>query len=151
MSEKSGLPMGPFAAAKAAGVIPSEDERQYAFYAHIFGTLGLLFTASSGLHLLAPLVPLLMTKERTPFMMFHVNQSLWFQGVLLILNVIVGVTAFILTFFCIGWLLFPINGLLVLTALIYPIFVALRAKNGEWAEYAVIGEQVLQQKSPVFK
>jgi uncharacterized membrane protein len=140
----------PFASAKIGGYVPSEEEKKHAFYAHLFGSLSVLVAASSGLHLLGPLIPMIMRQERTPFVMFHINQSFWFQAVLFALNVIVGVLAVILMFFCIGWLLFPINGLLVLTAIIYPIFIGLRAKDGEWAEYPVVGEKVLSQKSPVF-
>lgn len=143
----------PFASAKASGYVPSDEEKQQAFYAHLFGALGTLVLCGTGLHLVGPLVPMFMAKQRTPFLMYHVNQAFWFQVGLFALNAVLAIIFTILAMVTcgIGSFLFILNGIPVLVAIGYPVLVGMKAKEGEWSEYAVVGAKVLAQKSPVFK
>ena len=97
------------------------------------------------------LIPLAMNKSKHPFVMFHINQSLIFQTILYVVNIALYILGVIGNFCLVGWLLYPLNAIIVLVAVIYPIIVGLKAKDGHWEKYAVIGDKVMQMKSPPFK
>ena len=128
----------PFASAKAAGYVPTDEEKQQAFYAHLFGALGTLVLCGTGLHLVGPLVPMFMAKQRTPFLMYHVNQAFWFQVGLFALNAILAIIFTVLAMVTcgIGSFLFILNGIPVLIAIGYPFLVGMKAKELEPIEEA---------------
>ncbi len=144
-------PPGYFAQAAARWPPPSEEDKQHAFFAHLFCALLNLFCCGFIFPFAGALIPLGMTKTKHPFLMFHINQSVLFQGGLYLINIVLYVAGAIGNICLVGWLLYPFNAILVLLAAVYPIIIGLKAKDGEWAKYAVVGDKVLAMQSPPFK
>lgn len=146
-----GAAPGWFAQAAAQWPAPSEEDKQHAFFAHLFPAVANILCCGVFFPFLAALIPLAMTKTKHPFVMFHINQSFLFGVALYIANVVFYLLGFLGNFLCIGWLLYPVNAILVLASIIYPIIVGLKAKDGLWEKYAFIGDKVLAMQSPLFK
>lgn len=145
-------PSYPFlAAAKANGYVPTEEEKKLAMYSHLFAA-GLALICCGTIHYpIGALIPLMMTKARGPFMLFHVNQAVWFHGVNALAIFVLLTVGGILTIVCVGYVLIAIVPILQLVAVIYPIVVGIQAGNGAWTEYPVAGKRVLESvKRPVF-
>ncbi len=151
MAGQAGPP--PFAAAKATGYPPNDNDKEAAFYAHLFGALANVLFCGLAVPVVAPLIALAIKKERGPFALYHINQAMVFQGVLFAANVVLAIVISIVALFTcgIGGVLFVLNGIPPLIGLVYGIVVALSAKEGQWSEYAVIGPKVLNMKSPLIK
>jgi uncharacterized membrane protein len=147
----AGAPPGYFAQAAAQWPAPSDEDKQHAFFAHLFCALLNICCCGFLFPFLGALVPLAMTKSKHPFVMFHINQSLFFQASLYALNILLYIAGAIGNMCLIGWLLLPLNAIVVLLGAIYPILVGLKAKEGQWEKYAVIGDKVLAMQSPMFK
>ena len=144
-------PPGYFAQAAAQWPAPSEEDKQHAFFAHLFCALANIFCCGFVFPFLGALIPLAMTKSKHPFVMFHINQALLFQVALYLLNIVVYIAGLIGNFCLVGWLLYPLNAIIVIFAAIYPIIVGLKAKDGHWEKYAFVGDKVLAMVSPPFK
>ena len=142
---------GWFAQAASQCGPPSDEDKQHAFFAHLFCVLLNVFCCGLFFPFLGALIPLAMTKTKHPFVMFHINQSLLFQAAIYLVNVVLYILGAIGNLCLVGWLLYPLNAILVLIAIIYPIIVGLKAKDGQWEKYAVIGDKVLGMASPLFK
>lgn len=124
------------AAAGAAAPIPSSDERLWAMLAHLAGILGYL--GGIGQYVV-PLVIYLVYKDRSQFVAFHALQSLLFQ-----LAVLVAGFAVLILFLatCLGSVLaLPLS----IGALAYAVVAAIRANQGEWFEYWLVGEWARRQ------
>jgi uncharacterized Tic20 family protein len=132
----------------AAGYVPDQEEREHAFYAHVFAALANILTCGMLLPVGAPLVALMMAKQKKPFLLFHVNQSLVFQAACCAAAFSLWMAVFVLSLVCIGWLLIPLPLLVTLAGTVYPIVVGMAARNGEWKEYPVIGPKVLREWKP---
>ena len=145
-SEGMTQPWPPYANAKNAGYLPTEDERDKAFWAHIFGAIADFLFASFLVPIAAPLIAMAMAKDKGPFLMFHVNQSFWFRVVISATQIAIFILGFPTCGF--AWFLLPIPPLV---GVVYSLIVGLAARNGEWREHVVIGEKVLNSPSPVFK
>ena len=143
----AGDPTGPSAAgphsaedpysssATSSGLVTQED-RTWAMLAHLAAILGYL--GGIGQYVV-PLVIYLMYKDKSKFVAFHALQSLYFQLALLVAGLAVLVIA-LLT--CVGGLLaLPLS----IGALVYGIVAAIRASNGEWFEYWLVGEWARRQ------
>lgn len=150
-----GAPPGvaPFASAKASGYVPTEDEKQAAFFAHLFAAIANFVTCGMLLPVAAPLIALAMVKQKGPFVLFHINQSFVFQAALFAINFGLGIVISIIAFFTcgIGGILYILNAIPPVIGAVYALVVAMSAKNGEWSEYAVVGPKVLESQSPLFK
>lgn len=144
----------PFLEAKNANYPLTEDAKQAAFYAHLFGALAAIIFCGTLLNAAAPLLAMALYKEnpKSPFAMYHINQAFIFQGVIVVATIIGYVLWYILMIVTCGIGAFiPVFIIPPLVGLIYGLVVAFKVKNGEWAGYAVIGEKVLATKSPMFK
>src|SRR5688500_17494865 len=112
-----------YAQARDTGHVPNDEEKEKAFWGHILGGILDIVTGSMLLPIAAPVVISMMTKERGPFLMFHLNQSLWFRvaicGLQLVFLVIALVTCGV------GAVLMPIPPLI---GLIYSLIVGFAAK-----------------------
>ena len=107
----------------------TQDDKTMAMLAYLLG----LFTGFIG-----PLVLWLLKKDQSKFVAFHALQAL-----LLHAAVSIGyIAAFMLTFVLIGWLIFPIVGLL---GLVFSIVAGLAANRGEWYEVPIVGPITRQQ------
>lgn len=94
----------------------AENERLYALFMHIGG---LCFT------FLVPLIMWLVKKDESPFIDHHGRQAMNFQ----ISMFIYAVVAFILIFFVVGIILFP---LVILLDFVFAIVAGVKAYNGEY-------------------
>ena len=152
-----GAPPGPqrapgyFEQAAPQWPAPTDEDKQQAFYAHLFCALLNLFCCGFIFPMAGALIPLAMNKSKHPFVMFHINQALIFQTIIYIVNIALYILGAIGNFCLVGWLLYPFNVILYLLAAIYPIIVGLKAKDGHWEKYAVVGDKVMQMTSPLFK
>jgi uncharacterized Tic20 family protein len=138
--------------AAAAGPLTEED-KQNAFYAHLFAALANWVTCGAAVPIAAPFIVVMMDKRKHPFTLFHVNQSLIFQAVLFGINAALAILFTILSVVTcgIGSFLFLLTGVIPIIAGIYPILVGLKAKEGQWESYPMIGEKVLAAQSPLIK
>ncbi|MCC7541423.1 MAG: DUF4870 domain-containing protein [Deltaproteobacteria bacterium] len=144
----------PFLEAKNGNYPISEDAKQAAFYAHLFGALGALIFCGSILNAVAPMIALAMYKEhpKNPFAQFHIQQAVFFQGVIVVCTVVAYILWVIIGMITCGIGYFiPIPLIPILVGLIYGLVVAFKAKNGEWAEYMMVGKNVMETRSPMFK
>ena len=115
----------------------TDDDRLWAMLAHLFGLLG--YVSVIGQYI-APLVVFVLYREKSKFVAFHALQSLFFQLALLGITV-VGTVFGILT--CgIGFLLV---GPVLVGGFVYTIVAAIRANQGEWFEYWLVGKWAKQQ------
>ena len=132
----------------AAPAAPTQDERSMAMLAHVL----MIFTGFLG-----PLIIWLMRKE-SRFVSFHALQALAFQATL-IAAMVLGVIANMVAFLVPGragagaaLLAVIFSVLMVVVALaggfasiILGILYGIKANNGEWAAYPVIGSWVRQK------
>lgn len=109
----------------------TQDEKLWAMLAHFAGLLG--YVTAVGQYA-APLVIYLLYKDKSKFVAFHALQSLFFQLLVLAGFALVGVIAMLT---CIGGLLaIPLS----VAALVYVIIAGIKANQGEWYEYWLVGE-----------
>lgn len=150
-AEVADAEVAPFAAAR--GYLADAEEKHYAFVAHLLGALTNACTAGLLLPALAPLTVLLVTRRRTPFILFHINQAFVFQAVMFTFNLALAVVfALIAVITCgVGKFLFVFNLVPPTVALIYGVVVAFEVRGGAWCEYAIVGDRVLQMKKPIFR
>ena len=87
---------------------------------------------------LVPLILYLVKKDQSRFVAFHAMQALIFHIAILIGYFV----AFALTPVLIGFLIFPLVGVL---SLVFSILAALAANRGEWYEIPVVGKFTRQQ------
>ncbi len=151
----AGVFRGAMERAIAARTIEPREDCSHAALAHIFGAIGGLLSGGLLIPIAAPTLVLLFHSSRNPFVLFHVNQAAWFQGLVSAIQIGTGVLAGLLALFTCGFgtlILLPllpvfIVGWLVSVAL--PAYVAFRAYRGEWTPYPYLGDWVLDQESPL--
>mgnify|MGYP001795417679 CR=1 FL=1 len=86
-------------------------------------------------NILGPLVVWQIKKNEFPSVEVHGKASLNFQITVTIVAMAAAMVALILSFFCIGWLLFPLVILIGLAGLIFSVIAGLKANNGEDYKY----------------
>ena len=69
-------------------------------------------------------------KNEVPSVETHAKDALNFQFTVFIVLIAGFVIAFVLSFFCIGYLLFPVLGVIALCDIILPIIAGVKANNG---------------------
>jgi hypothetical protein len=86
-------------------------------------------------NILGPLLVWQIKKNEFPSVDIHGKAALNFQ-ITVTLAVFVGAAAaFVLAFFCVGWLLFPLVMLIGLAGMIFAIIAGIKANNGEEYKY----------------
>jgi uncharacterized protein len=109
----------------------SQDDRLWAMLAHLAGLAGYL---GGVLQYVAPLIIYLVYKDKSHFVAFHALQSLYFQLGILVAGVIAGLITLVT---CgVGA---PLLVALGVGALVYVIIAAIKANQGEWFEYWLVG------------
>ena len=68
-------------------------------------------------------------------MEIHGKAALNFQLTVMIAVVAGLILAFILTFFCVGWLLFPVVMVVGLAAFVFPVIAGIKANDGKDYKY----------------
>jgi len=86
-------------------------------------------------NILGPLIIWQIKGNEIPALEVHGKGAINFQITVIIAALVTGVAALILSFFCIGYLLFPLVGVIVLAGLIFPIIAGIKANNGEEFKY----------------
>ena len=124
MSDTSGQQQPP-PADYASGSTASKDERMWATFCHLAGLVGFL----------GPLIVWLIKKNELPSVDVHGKASLNFQLTVLIAALAGGAAAFVLSFFCIGWLLFPVMVLIGLAGIVFAVIAGIKANDGQDYKY----------------
>jgi uncharacterized protein len=103
----------------------TQDEKTWAMMTHLLSLTGYI----SGIgFILGPLLMWLFKKDKSSYVNYHGKESLNFQISIIIYGFIAG----ILCFFFIGFLIFPVLGIL---QLILVIIASVKAKDGEEYRY----------------
>jgi uncharacterized Tic20 family protein len=112
---------------------PTEEDMRHASYAHIFAAIGVILSAGFLLPMLGALVPLILNKNRHPFVVFHVTQSLWYQVALFGGNIVLGIVVSAISVITCGFgaVLYSLDAIPVLIAIVHPIIVGLSVMRGE--------------------
>jgi uncharacterized protein len=136
----------PWINARNQGYQPTQEEKDKAQFAHLFGGIADFLLGSLFIPIVVPFLVLAMTKDRGPFLMFHVNQSFWFRVAISCLQVVCAIITVVTCGFLFFLMFIP-----PLLSVVYSLIVGMAAKNGEWKEIPMIGEKVLATTSPVMK
>jgi uncharacterized Tic20 family protein len=110
----------------------TKDERTWAMIAVLSPLVGFAVPIPF-VNIIAPLILYFVKREESAFVAFHALQSVYFQIVVFIAAVI----CIILIFVCIGVPLLIVVGL---GSIAYMVVIAIKAYNGEWAEFWMAGD-----------
>ena len=108
-----------------------------AFLAHLVGGILCLLCLTSFVAWVPALIIYLTQKDKSRFAAFHSMQALILMAVVSAINCVLFIAGFVVFFITV-----PLAILLNLGAFVYALMVSLKAKEGEWAEYVVIGDLV---------
>lgn len=86
-------------------------------------------------NILGPLIIWQIKKNEFPSVDIHGKAALNFQITVTIAVFCGAAAAFVLHFFCIGFLLFPVVGLMILAGLVFAVIAGIKANNGEDYKY----------------
>ncbi len=106
--------------------------RTWNMWCHLSALTGLVVPFGS---VIGPLVVWQIKKNEFPSVEAHGKAALNFQLTVLIVAIAVAVVAFILSFFCVGFLFFFLLPLVGLAGLIFPIIAGLKANEGKEYKY----------------
>jgi uncharacterized Tic20 family protein len=112
---------------------PTEAQiRQWNMWCHLSTLAGLLVPFGN---VIGPLLIWQIKKADFPAVEVHGKAALNFQLTVLIAVVAGLILAFVLSFFCVGWLLFPLVMLIGLAGFIFPIIAGIKANEGKEYKY----------------
>lgn len=86
-------------------------------------------------NVLGPLIVWQIKKAEIPSVEVHAKAALNFQLTVLIAVVAGFILAFVLSFFCIGWLLFPAVMLIGVAGIVFSIIAGVKANEGKEYQY----------------
>ena len=86
-------------------------------------------------NIIGPLLVWQIKKNEFPSVDVHGKAALNFQITVTLAALVGAVVAVVLSFFCIGWLLFPLVVLIGLAGLVFSIIAGIKASNGEDYKY----------------
>lgn len=116
----------------AAPTPGEKDVRMWNMLCHLSALSGLIVPFGN---ILGPLLIWQIKKNEVPSVEKHGKAALNFQITVLIAAVVGVVVAFALSFFCVGWLLFPVVMLIGLAGLIFAVIAGIKANDGQEYEY----------------
>jgi uncharacterized Tic20 family protein len=124
----------PSSGAPAPSPAPPTDSqvRTWAMWCHMSALAGFVVPFGS---VLGPLIVWQMKKAEFPSIDEHGREAVNFQLSALIYLVAGGVAAFILSFFCIGFLLLPLLAVIPLGSIIFGIVAGVKANDGQMYRY----------------
>lgn len=133
MSETPNPPVSTPTPTPAPSPAPNESQiRQWNMWCHLSALAG--FVVPFG-NLLGPLLVWQIKKDEIPSVVAHGKAALNFQITVAIAVILCVVLAIILSFFCIGFLLFPVIGLIHLCGPIFGIIAGIKANEGKEYRY----------------
>ena len=120
----------------------TSDDRTWALLSHLGAVAGLVIGFGT-LGWLAPLIIWLVKKDSSRYVGFHALEELFFQiAWAVILGVGWGIT-FVLMMVLVGFLLVPVMIALYFVPIVWSVVAGIKANNGEWYEYPVVGRWAL--------
>ena len=123
----------PPAAPPAPPPNPESQARTWNMLCHL-SALSALIGIPFG-NILGPLLVWQIKKNEIPSVEIHGKAALNFQITVTIAAVVGFAAAFALSFFCVGYLLFPVVMLIGLAGLVFAVIAGLKANNGEDYKY----------------
>jgi hypothetical protein len=126
-------PIAPPAAAPTPSPNPEGQARTWNMLCHLSTLLG--FVGIPFGTLLGPLLVWQLKKNEFPSVDVHGKAALNFQITVFIAVFVSAAVAFVLSFFCIGLLLFPLVILIALCGLVFPIIAGIKANDGKDYKY----------------
>ncbi len=112
---------------------PNESQiRTWNMLCHLSALAGLIIPFGN---LLGPLLVWQLKKNEFPSVEVHGKAALNFQITVMLAVLAGGVVAVILSFFCIGYLLIPLIGVIGLCGLIFAVIAGLKANEGKDYRY----------------
>ena len=112
---------------------PNENQvRMWNMLCHLSALSGLIVPFGN---IIGPLLIWQIKKSEFPSVEVHGKAALNFQITVLLAVLAGGVVAVILSFFCIGYLLFPLVGIIALCGLIFAVIAGLKANEGKDYRY----------------
>ncbi len=125
-------PVTPASSAPNPPPNPNSQARTWNMLCHLSALAG--FVIPFG-HILGPLLVWQLKKNEFPSVDIHGKAALNFQITVTIALFVGLVAAFVLSFFCVGYLLFPVVMLIGLAGLVFAIIAGIKANNGEDYKY----------------
>jgi uncharacterized Tic20 family protein len=113
--------------------VSSGDPRTWAMFCHLSALAGIIGVPFG--NIIGPLIVWLVKKNEYPLVDVHGKRALNFQITATIFLLATVASAFVLSFFCVGYLLFPVAGLIFVAALVCTIIGAVKTSNGEDYKY----------------
>ena len=110
---------------------PSKEERTWALVVLLSPFAGYVVPFVGGI--IMSLIIYLVKRDESNFVAFHALQSLYYNIAVLV----VCVLCIPLLFVCVGFVLLPV---IAIGSLVYAVLIAIKAYNGEWAEYWLVGK-----------
>lgn len=108
---------------------PNQSQaRMWNMWCHLSALAGLIVPFGS---VLGPLIIWLIKKNELPSVDVHGKAALNFQLTVAIAALAGGVAAFVLSFFCLGWLLFPLVVVIGLAGLVFAVIAGIKANDGQ--------------------
>lgn len=101
-------------------------------WCHLSALAGLLVPFGN---VLGPLIVWQIKKADIPSVEVHGKAALNFQLTVLIAVVAGSIAAFVLSFFCIGWLLFPVVMVIGIAGIVFSILAGIKANEGREYQY----------------
>jgi hypothetical protein len=111
---------------------PESQARTWNMLCHLSALAGFFIPFG---HILGPLIVWQLKKNEFPSVDIHGKAALNFQITVTVALILGLAAAFVLSFFCIGYLLFPVVMLIGLAGLIFSIIAGIKANNGEDYKY----------------
>jgi len=131
--ETSGSPLG-----SGGGV--SQEERTWGMIAVLSPLVGYIIPIPF-VNVIVPLVIYFMKRDTSRFVAFHALQTVYFSIAILVAVVI----CIPLCFMCVG---IPLLVAVGIGSLVYLIIIAIKANNGEWAEFWLVGAWARKSVGP---
>jgi uncharacterized Tic20 family protein len=126
-------PVPPAAASSVPPPSPESQARMWNMLCHLSALAGFIGVPFG--NIIGPILVWQIQKDKFPSVNIHGKAALNFQ-ITMTLVLLVGVVAAIaLSFFCVGYLLFPLLALVPLAGLIFTIIAGIKANNGEEYKY----------------
>jgi hypothetical protein len=133
MSNESTPP--PVQPAPVPPVQPPSDQqaRIWNMWCHLSALAGLLGIPFG--NVLGPLLIWQIKKNEIPSVEIHGKAALNFQLTVLIAALVTFAAAFVLSFFCIGYLLFPVVFAIVIAGMVFAVIAGIKANEGKEYQY----------------
>ncbi len=112
---------------------PESQARTWNMLCHLSALAGFIGVPFG--NILGPLLVWQIKKNEFPSVDVHGKAALNFQITVTLAALVGAVVAVVLSFFCIGWLLFPVVVLIGLAGLVFSIIAGVKAGNGEDYKY----------------